>query len=247
MLGAMAAVGRHLVDAVFPPQCPSCAAMVEAHGRLCAACWSQVRFIGDPRCACCGVPLAFDAGPEALCLQCLSDRPAFDTARSVMLYDDFSKALVLKFKHGDRLDPAPEFARWMRRAGGETLDAADLVAPVPLHWSRLIARRYNQSAILARHLAEGAAFVPDLLVRVRRTPSQGALGRKERARNVRGAFAVGPRHAAALAGKRVVLVDDVLTTGATVDACARILRKAGALRVDVLTLARVALVDRPAL
>ena len=174
---------------------------------------------------------------------------AFDRARAVMLYDDFSRGLVLRFKHGDRLDAAAVFARWMVRAGGGMLDAADLVAPVPLHWTRLIARRYNQAAILARHIARQSrpGFVPDLLLRTRRTPSQGSMSRAERARNVRGAFVVSSRHAAGVADRRIVLVDDVMTTGATAGQCARALRKAGAAAVDVLTLARVALPDQAAI
>ncbi|MEN3974318.1 ComF family protein [Emcibacter sp. SYSU 3D8] len=249
MLGTVSQFGRHVLDAVFPPQCPVCAVLVQDHAQLCPACWGQVRFIGAPYCACCGVSLEFDAGGDALCLQCLTDRPAFDRARSVMVYDDFSRSLVLRFKHGDRLDTAPVFARWMARAGRELLDEADIIAPVPLHWTRLLARRFNQSAILARHIARpgGPDFVPDLLSRIRRTPSQGALGRKERSRNVRGAFALSPRYGNMVKGRRVVLVDDVLTTGATVGHCARALRSAGAGRVDVLTLARVALPDQAAI
>ena len=238
-----------MLDAVFPPQCPVCAAIVQDHAQLCPHCWGQVRFIAEPCCACCGVPLEFDAGGEALCLPCLAERPAFDRARAVMLYDDFSRGLVLRFKHGDRLDPAPAFARWMARTGHDLLDGAHMIAPVPLHWTRLLSRRYNQSAILARQISRngGPAFVPDLLVRTRRTPSQGAMNRKERAANVKGAFAVSPRHEASVKGQHIVLVDDVLTTGATAGHCARALKRAGAERVDVLTLARVALHDRPAI
>ncbi len=249
MLGAVSQIGRYFLDAVFPPQCPVCAAIVQEHAHLCPDCWSQVRFIGAPRCDCCGVPLEFEVGDGALCLQCIAQRPDFDRARSVMLYDTFSRGLVLKFKHGDRLDPAPVFARWMGRVGRELLEDADMIAPVPLHWSRLLARRYNQSAILARHIAKagGPVFVPDLLTRTRRTASQGALSRKERAANMRGAFAVTPRHADALKGRVIVLVDDVLTSGATAGHCARALHKAGATRVDVLTLARVALPDQAAI
>lgn len=165
-----------------------------------------------------------------------------------MLYDEFSRGLILKFKHGDRLDPASAFARWMRRSGRNILQEIDIIGPVPLHWTRLLRRRYNQSAVLARLIAasEQREFIPDLLMRTRRTPSQGALNRKDRARNVRGAFALSPRYRDTVAGKRILLVDDVLTTGATVEHCARTLLKAGALRVDVLTLARVALPDRAA-
>ncbi|MBI1182480.1 MAG: ComF family protein [Alphaproteobacteria bacterium] len=246
MLQSISELGRLVVDAVFPPQCPSCEAIVREHAQLCADCWSRLRFIGEPMCACCGIPLEFEGGEGTLCLRCLAAPPAFARARAVLLYDAFSRGLVLKFKNGDRLDPARAFSRWMARAGGALLREADMVAPVPLHWSRLVARRYNQSAVLARHVAAqaGRPCVPDLLQRMRRTPSQGTLGRKERAGNVRGAFAVSQRYAGQIAGRAVVLVDDVLTTGATADNCAKVLLRAGAVRVDVLTLARVALPDQ---
>jgi ComF family protein len=248
MHATLSRVGRFLVDAVFPPQCPCCGGLVSDHAQLCAACWKEIRFIGEPVCDCCGVPLEFGVGEGGLCLPCMAHRPAFNRARSVMLYDASSRRLVLALKHGDRLDPAPVYAGWMHRAGRELLEQADFVAPVPLHWRRLIARRYNQSALLADHVSRLAErlFVPDLLVRIRATPSQGAMNRKDRARNVRGAFAVSSRYATALQGRNVVLIDDVLTTGATVEGCAQALLRAGAARVDVLTLARVALADRAA-
>ena len=150
-------------------------------------------------------------------------------------------ALVLGFKHADRLHAAPSFARWLAAAGEELLVDTDLVIPVPLHWTRLAWRRYNQSAILARLVARAAGlpFLADMLVRRRRTPSQGELGRTARQQNVSGAFALARRHRARVAGKRILLVDDVLTTGATLEACARTLLRAGAQQVDALTLARV--------
>jgi ComF family protein len=156
-----------------------------------------------------------------------------------MRYDEASRGLVLSFKHADRTHAAPAYGEWMRRAGAELLADADIAVPVPLHWTRLFVRRYNQAALLAHAIrrAGGPPVEPDLLVRRRRTPTQGHLGRLARARNVRSAFAVRP--GAAIDGRRIVLIDDVMTTGATVGECARVLKRAGAARVDVLTLARV--------
>ncbi|MEO5338699.1 MAG: ComF family protein, partial [Magnetospirillum sp. WYHS-4] len=162
-------------------------------------------------------------------------------ARAAVAYGETSRKLLLAFKHGDRTDSAPALGQWLQRAGGDLLPQVDLIAPVPLHWTRLFLRRYNQAALLARELGRlsGLPVVPDLLVRKRRTASQGHLNPRQRKENLQGAFAVHPRRRAGLAGKRVLLVDDVLTTGATVAACARTLAKAGAASVDVLTLARV--------
>lgn len=242
---------RLALDAVLPPQCLSCAELVSEPGALCAACWARLNFIAAPFCRICGWP--FDSDPSSsdgaaeapptdlVCGACLREPPLFDRARAVLAYDDASRGLILGFKHADRTHGAPAFARWLARAGGELLIAADIIAPVPLHWSRLLARRYNQAALLGLGLAKltGKSVVPDLLVRRRPTPSQARLSRSERLRNVAGAFAVRPSRLAAARGRRIVLVDDVLTTGATVSACAKTLRRAGAVSVDVLTLARV--------
>ncbi|MGD1880105.1 MAG: ComF family protein [Kiloniellaceae bacterium] len=227
--------------------------MVEVQGALCPSCWSAITFVADPQCRCCGLPFAFDSetlapsdpgnpgGPGALeCGACLAEPPPFGRARAVMRYDDGSRPLLLGFKHGDRTEAAPPFAAWMARSGAELLAGAEVIAPVPLHWRRLFARRFNQAALLAQALGSrsGLPVVPDLLVRRRATPSQGHLSRAERQRNVAGAFAVNPRRAAALQGRRLLLVDDVMTTGATVSACARAALKGGAAAVDVLVLAR---------
>jgi len=158
-----------------------------------------------------------------------------------MAYDDHSRGLVLGLKHGDRLEGAPTLARWMARAGRELLTDTDMIVPVPLHRWRLLSRRYNQSAVLTNRIAQltGCPSMPDLLVRKRATPTQGGLSRSQRQKNVRGAFAVRSGRHSQVKGRNVLLVDDVMTTGATVDACTRVLERAGAQRVDVLTLARV--------
>jgi ComF family protein len=228
-----------LLDVLLPPRCLSCGVTVGSDGELCHRCWRGVTFLAAPHCACCGLPFPYDAGPAALCGACLGDPPAFDRARAVFRYDETSRGLVLALKHGDRTHGAPAFGRWMLRAGAELFADADMMLPVPLHWTRLFARRYNQAALLAHAIrsAGGPPVAPDWLVRRRRTPSQGHRNRTGRAENVRGAFAV--RRGRSVAGRRLVLIDDVFTTGATAAECARVLRRAGAARIDVLTLARV--------
>jgi len=229
---------RAALDAVLPPRCLACGEIVADDGVLCAACWKEMAFLGPPHCACCGLPFEYAEQHGALCGACVGDPPPFDRARSVLRYDEASRGLVLSFKHGDRTHMAPGFATWMRRVGAELLADADYLVPVPLHWTRLFLRRYNQSALLARAIRAqgGPPVAPDWLRRAKRTRSQGELGREGRFSNVRGAFRL--TKGREVRGLRLVLVDDVLTTGATVRECARVLRRAGAARVDVLTVAR---------
>jgi ComF family protein len=198
-----------------------------------------------PLCECCGLPFAYQVAARSRCAACIASPPAFDRARAVLVYDDASRRLVLGFKHADRLEPVPAFGRWLARAGAELTEAADLIAPVPLHRWRLFRRRYNQAALLAQALGRvaGCPVAPDLLVRRRSTPSQGGLGRAGRRRNVAGAFALRSGRDAQVRGRRILLIDDVHTTGATLGECARVLRRAGAASVDALTLARVTLAD----
>ena len=232
-------VAKALLDLLFPPLCIGCGGPVGETG-FCAACWSAITFLDGPGCACCGLPFAVALDADTLCAACLAKPPAFDKARAIMAYDDNSKSAILALKHADRLDLVPGFSRWLSRTGRGLLEDIDLIVPVPLHRSRLWRRRYNQAAELARRLAAEwkRVYAPLALVRRRATKSQGVMaGAKARRRNVLGAFKV--PDPGKIKGKRVLLLDDVLTTGATAQACARALKRAGAARVHVLVLARV--------
>jgi len=232
---------RRMLDWLLPPQCLACGRPSERAGALCAECWAAADFIAEPMCGCCGLPFELPSRAGTVCGACLRQPPAFERARAVMAYDDLTRRMILGLKYADRLDMAPAFAEWLGRAGGDLVAEADWIAPVPLHWTRLLKRRFNQAAELARRLAHDrqGGYAPDLLVRKRATPSQAGLNAAGRRRNLRAAFAVKDAWRPRIAGKRILLIDDVMTTGATLTACAKTLTRAGAGAVDVLTLARV--------
>lgn len=232
---------RRAVEIILPLRCLGCGEVVGESGAVCARCWREIDFIGPPHCACCGLPFAYDAGPDALCGGCAQTPPVFRRARAVMTYNDASRSLILAFKHADRTDAAPVYGAWLARAGAPLIGEMDIIVPVPLHRRRLIARRYNQAALLSQALARttGKPVRVDALVRHRATPSQGRMSRTERARNVRAAFGVRRSRRADIENRSILLVDDVMTTGATASACVNALLQAGAANVDVLTLARV--------
>jgi len=226
-----------VLDLFLPPRCVACQDIVTRHASLCASCWDQARFITAPFCKACGLPFEMQPIEGSLCLDCQRCAPPFAAARAVFPYDDFSRHLILAFKHGDRTDLAPALAGWMARTAGDLLPTSDLVVPVPLHWRRLVYRRYNQAALLGRILAQqgNVAFAPQVLKRIRHTPVQGHLSRMARQKNLKGAFQV----EGDITGKTILLVDDVLTTGATILGCTQALLRAGAGEVRVITLARV--------
>lgn len=228
------------LDILFPPQCLGCDALVPTHGTLCLACWNRIKFISAPMCACCGLPFEFAIEEGALCGECLQERPPYSRARSAFVYDEHSRALVLKLKYSDQLHLAAVYNTWLAKAGAELIAGSDIIVPVPLHWRRFISRRYNQAALLAQALSKKTTLpvCEAALLRKRHTPQQTGLSRKQRQDNVHGAFTTNPKHKKQLKGKSVLLIDDVMTTGATLSHCAEALLKGGAGTVNVLTLAR---------
>jgi ComF family protein len=232
---------RLALDVALPSVCPVCREPLGDGAGLCANCWSKLSLIEPPYCARLGIPFTYDPGADLLSMEAIADPPAYDRARAAVRYDEIARALVHALKYGDRLDLAPLMGRWMARAGHELLLGAHGLIPVPLHWRRLWARRFNQSAALAGAVST-ICNVPVLHGSLRRhkaTAQQVGLSKSGRADNVQGAFEVPRARRAQLAGKRLVLVDDVLTSGATSDACTRALLRAGAAHVDVLVFARV--------
>lgn len=232
--------GRALLDLLYPPSCLVCRAASAEPGALCVACWRQIAFIERPYCERLGIPFESDGGAGLLSPEAIADPPAYERARAACVFAEGpARELIHGLKYGDRLEIAGPAGVWMARAGRELLTEADALVPVPLHRRRLWARRFNQAALLAQSVskASGVAYLPLALVRVKPTRPQVGLSRRERQDNLQGAFRV--PDSALVAGRRIVLVDDVLTTGSTANACARALTKAGAARVDVLTLARV--------
>jgi ComF family protein len=241
-LAVLQSAGVGLAELVYPPVCSGCGKMVGRRAALCAGCWTHVRFIERPYCEVTGVPFDHDRGDGLVSPQAISAPPPYERARAAVFHDGVARKLVHGLKYSDRADLAAMMASWMLRAGREVVDDSDVIIAVPLHRARLFARRYNQSAELARALARlsGKQFLPGALKRVRATRQQVGLGLRARQDNVRGAFVTMNEQAQHFIGLKVLLVDDVLTTGSTVEAATRALLRAGAARVNVLTFARVA-------
>lgn len=231
---------RLVFDVALPRRCPSCREPLDDEG-LCPDCWTRLSFIAPLYCERLGIPFTYDPGPGILSMEAITDPPAYQRARAAVRYDDVARALVHAFKYGDRLDLAPMMGRWIAAVGRELLADADALVSVPLHWRRLWARRFNQSAPLAMAIGQrsGVPVSHSALKRVKATAQQVGLSEAERMANMQGAFRVPEDGKREVAGRRLVLVDEVLTSGATVNCCARPLLRAGAAQVDVLVFARV--------
>jgi len=229
------------VSLIYPPRCITCGVVVESDFGLCGACWRDTPFLGSMVCDSCGTPLMEGGqGDVQLCDGCMEVPPPWVQGRAAMVYKNTGRKLVLALKHGDRQEMAQPAGLWMANMMREGLAADTLVVPVPLHWSRLLKRRYNQSALLAKSIAQkmDLSWCPDALVRVKRTPSLGGLGHKERAKILNNTIRPHPKRGVRLADKPVLLIDDVMTSGATLAACTRACHAAGSGPVRVLTLAR---------
>lgn len=242
-LGGASRFGRLALDLLLPPQCLTCDAPVTQQGAFCPDCFRETGFITDPACVGCGAPFPRrDPHGSGLCHECLADPPPWERARAALRYDRQAQRVILPMKYADRPELAAALAPLMFRAGQRLVRDADLLVPVPMHRRRLVARRYNQAALLARAVARlgGRAVLLDALRRTRMTAPLASLSAADRAIAIDGAIEVRPHRATAIAGRRVLLIDDVLTSGATARACTRALLAAGAAAVDVLVAARVA-------
>lgn len=234
------AAGRKLVDFALPPRCPSCGVIVEGDDRFCLPCWASLDFIGPPWCESCNLPLGDSALAGDICANCMVALPPFDGVRAVVAYSRQSASIILKLKYGRRTGVARLIARHLERHLPEGRDDW-LLVPVPLHSARLWQRGFNQSLLIARHLGRksGIAVATDLLVRTRRTRPLKGMGPKQRDAEVKSVFAVAPNRSAEIKGRKIILVDDVLTSGATARACAKRLKRAGASEVVIFCWARV--------
>jgi ComF family protein len=232
---------RKLADLVVPPACLACRQRLGSSDAICGRCWAQIHFIRPPLCDRLGIPMPFDPGGIVVSGAALKNPPVYDRARAVARFDSVMRRLIHSFKYGDRHDARRLFARWLAEAGGDLLRDAGVLVPVPLHRWRFIHRRFNQAAILTLELASltGLPCAMQVLRRARPTRSQVGLSHTERKLNLAGAFAVAARDRQHIEGRNIVLIDDVITTGSTVSACAAVLKRAGAARVDVLALALV--------
>lgn len=237
--GWLRALGNGLSDFVYPPICPGCGIRTGSRAGCCASCWREIRFIEQPYCETFGLPFSYDPGLGILSAQAIAEPPVFDRLRAAAIFEEAARNLVHALKYRDRTDLAPMMAGWMLRAGDDHLAGADAILPVPLHRLRFAARKFNQAAELGRHLARlsGKPFLPATLTRVKVTRQQVGLSARARQDNVRAAFRIADGHEADVFGKRLVLIDDVYTTGATVASATRALKKAGAVEVTVLTFA----------
>ena len=237
------AKGSHIFHSmlnwVLPERCPCCGIITAAGGPFCMECWQKLEFLGPPWCRGCAAPFVFDRGADAYCAACIANPPRHDGIRAAVKYDDLSAQVALRLKYGGKIGLARVIAHQLLRHVPEEKDQL-IITPVPLHWTRIWSRSFNQSALIGKQLAAltGIAFVPDLLVRHKRTPSMRGLDPKRRRKAVASAFALHPKYKGTLEGRKIILIDDVLTTGATSDGCVAVLKRGGAKWVQIFCWAR---------
>ncbi len=245
LTGTLSRIGgsltARLADLVIPPACLACYEPLGQHDTVCAACWAEISFIRAPLCDRLGLPMPFDTGGTIVSAAAAAHPPNYDHARAVAHYSGVMRDMILAFKYGDIHHARKLFGRWLTSSGAELIEDCEIITPVPMHRGRLLARRFNQAAILARELARtsGHSYRPELIRRIRPTPAQVGLSSDQRRRNLVGAFSVPASQRKHIAGRNILIVDDVITTGSTLNACARALRRAGAARIDALALAIV--------
>lgn len=229
-----------LKNALFPAKCDFCNNFVDTVG-LCAECWSKITWITEPKCKICGLPFSVDI--DQICTQCISNKPYFDKAISVFVYNEFSKQIILRFKHSDATYLYEQLASWMYRSATSEITNADIIIPVPIHFLKRLKRKYNQSELLAQEVSQlsGIKYEPRILMKIKKTLPQEGLSGKERRKNIVGSFGIDENFKDLIVDKNIVLIDDVFTTGATVNECSKVLKKFGAKTITVVTLARVVL------
>jgi len=240
-LKKLQSISNSVINTVLPPRCIISGDIVEAPGMVSPTPWARLNFIEHPFCDICGRPFEFITPDESVCGDCFAYPPEFTSLRSALVYDENISPLILGFKYGDKLHAKNTFAKWMIRAARDTLPDCDLIIPVPLHYSRLWKRRYNQAGEIGKEISvqTNITFIPDVLKRNRFTQTQKGLTTKQRQDNVKSSFKVRPLYLNQIKGKKIIIIDDVYTSGATLNECAKTLNKQGAKTIHALTLARV--------
>jgi len=228
------------LDFIYPPLCIVCRDNTYYARNLCSDCWSKIEWITRPHCEICSLPFEYEVEGEVICAACIQKKPYFDKSRSVFLYNDLSSGIISTFKYGDKTYPHKTYSNWMYQAGKDLWDDVDYISFVPLSFRRTLVRKYNQSSILAKDLSKTAdkKIFYNLINRVRHVVPQASLNKNERLKNVKGVFSVNKKHVDKIENKTIIIIDDVITTGATLNECAKVLKKHGASKVYVLTLAK---------
>lgn len=228
-----------VLELLFPSKCIICA-NYQTDAKVCSECWGNITFINKPCCAICSAAFEFETEENSICGACIQNRPNYDRAISLMKYDDYSKKIIHKFKYQDQLHILEYLTTLMNNMGKEIIKQADIIAPVPMHKYKLLKRGYNQAALLAMRIAENSnlIYLPQLLIKNKSTIAQADLNKKQRMSNIKGSFVLNSKFSTEIKGKNILIIDDVVTTSATINECAKILKKAQPAKILVLSLAK---------